>query len=157
MKIALSLIKQFISQDLAVEEIADICISLGIEVEEVLEREMPFSGVVVAEVVHVEPHPNKKHLLVLQLMTPNDKYSIVCGDTSLCVNDIVPLAQIGATIAISSEPLAKKTFGGIISEGMLCTEYELGLGDNKRSIIRLDASFALGEDLAKNYMILFLM
>ena len=149
MKIALSLIRRFIDLGRSVEEISDVLTSLGIETEDILYKDSLFSKVKVAKIVEVKKHPKKDHLLSLKVQTEKDNiFSVVCGDTTLKLHDMVAYAMVGSKIPKVKDSLQKKDFGGVISEGMLCTEDELQLGDEKKHVIRLDRSFHRGDDLA---------
>ena len=149
MKIAYSLIKKFLNSSETVDELADILTLLGIETEEIIDRKAPFLGVVAAQIVQLAPHPSKKHLVALKVSTGNKTFSVVCGDTTLQLHDKVAYAMVGSSLAILKDPLQKRDFGGVLSEGMLCSEYELQLGLEKSQVIRLDDSFALGADIAQ--------
>ena len=106
-------------------------------------------AIVVAQIETVAPHPNADKL---RLATVNDgtvTHDIVCGAPNIAPGQKVPLAKIGAKIG--DIEIAEATIRGQKSHGMLCSEHELGLGDDHSGILILANDSQLGVPLASIY------
>ena len=120
----------------------------GLEIEGMTDLGAGFSGVVVAEVVGKQPHPQAEKLTLVDVITETGGAAtqVVCGAPNVpSPGRKVLWAQIGATLP-GGMTLAAKPVKGIVSPGMLCAEDELGLGDDHAGIIVLpeDDRTALG-------------
>jgi len=95
-----------------------------------------FPNVVVGKILTIEPHPNADRL---QLVTVDvgQELKIVCGGPNIALGQFVPVALVGATLA-NGMVIEKILIRGVESEGMLCSERELGLGDDHSGILILD-------------------
>jgi len=112
----------------------------GLEIEGMTDLGAGFSGVVVAEVVGKQPHPQADKLTLVDVITERGGTAtqVVCGAPNVpAPGRRVLWAQIGATLP-GGLTLAAKPVKGIVSPGMLCAEDELGLGDDHGGIIVLD-------------------
>ncbi|CAN5908773.1 phenylalanine--tRNA ligase subunit beta [soil metagenome] len=131
-----------------VEEGARALTRGGLEIEGMTNLGAGFSGVVVAEVVGKQPHPQADKLTLVDVITEKGGTAtqVVCGAPNVpAAGRRVLWAQIGATLP-GGLTLAAKPVKGIVSPGMLCAEDELGLGDDHGGIIVLpeDDRTALG-------------
>ncbi|MEZ4359703.1 MAG: phenylalanine--tRNA ligase subunit beta [Kofleriaceae bacterium] len=125
----------------------------GIEVETLTELGRELRGVVVAEVVAKRPHPKSDKLTLVQVRTERDGAAteVVCGAPNVPEpGRKVIWAQVGGTLP-GGITLAPKEVKGVLSPGMLCSETELGLGDDGDGIIVLAAEddVALGTPAAQ--------
>jgi phenylalanyl-tRNA synthetase beta chain len=116
----------------------------GLEIEGMTNLGAGFSGVVVAQVVGKQPHPQSTKLTLVDVITASGGAAtrVVCGANNVPEPGRKVLwAQIGATLPTQAGPitLAVKPVKGIDSPGMLCAEDELGLGDDHDGIIVLEA------------------
>ena len=112
----------------------------GLEIEGLTDLGAGFSGVVVAEVVGKQPHPESTKLSLVDVITERGGAAtrVVCGASNVpAPGGKVLWAQIGARLP-NGMTLAAKPVKGIVSPGMLCSEDELGLGDDHDGIIVLD-------------------
>ncbi len=148
MKLPFSLLKKFIQIDESPEQIADHLTMLGLEVEAILGATSSFSDVVVAEIIQVQKHPSADNLHLLEVSDGTQTLQIVCGDTSTKKGEKVALAKIGAVLEKTIH-IKKVKLRGCDSFGMLCSLKELGLTEEADSVLRLDDSFELGEDLSE--------
>ncbi|HDG62391.1 MAG TPA: phenylalanine--tRNA ligase subunit beta, partial [Thermotoga sp.] len=126
MKIPLSWLREYIDIDWDVEKIASELTMSGNNVEDVY-RAFDLEGkIVVGRVENVEKHPNSDRLLVCRVNTGDKGYTVVAGDPTMKVGDIVPLALEGAKLhtGLVVKPLKIK---GVLSEAMMCSLEELGL------------------------------
>jgi phenylalanyl-tRNA synthetase beta chain len=131
-----------------VEEGARALTRGGLEIEGMTNLGAGFTGVVVAEVVAKQPHPQAEKLTLVDVITERGGAAtrVVCGANNVpAPGRKVLWAQIGATLPAPGAPagggtitLGAKPVKGIVSPGMLCAEDELGLGDDHAGIIVLD-------------------
>src|SRR5271157_2372231 len=156
MKVPLSWLREFVTIDADLEELRRRLTVGGIEVEAVESLKSPFSGVVVAKVLKVERHPNADRLSLCEVDAGEAAhFSVVCGATNVRRGMKAALAKIGATLAASGHggeqappPLQATEIRGVRSEGMLCSEKELGFSGEHRGIMELETNAPLGADLA---------
>ncbi|HZJ68151.1 MAG TPA: phenylalanine--tRNA ligase subunit beta [Kofleriaceae bacterium] len=117
----------------------------GLEIEGLTDLGAAFSGVVVAEVVAKQPHPQAEKLTLVDVITERGGAAtrVVCGANNVpAPGRKVLWAQVGATLPQpggGTITLAAKPVKGIVSPGMLCAEDELGLGEDHAGILVLDA------------------
>jgi phenylalanyl-tRNA synthetase beta chain len=122
-----------------VEEGAKALTRGGIEIEGLADLGAGFRGVVVAEVVGKKPHPNSTKLTLVDVITDRGGAAtqVVCGANNVpAPGGRVLWAQVGATLP-NGMTLAAKPVKGIVSPGMLCSEDEIGLGDDHSGIVVL--------------------
>ncbi len=119
----------------------------GLEVDGVEPAAAEFSGVVVARVLKVEPHPDADKLRVCSVdCNDSEPLQIVCGASNVRQDLFVPLAKIGARLP-GDFKIKKSKLRGIESFGMLCSEKELGLADDAEGLMELPSDFTIGEDI----------
>jgi len=147
MLVSLTWLRDYIDVDIDPEEVAAKLSMAGIEVESVDETGPDFTGVVVARVVSVGPHPNADKLSLCQVSTGDRTCTVVCGAPNVTEGILAPLAQVGATIP-GGYTIKHSKIRGESSEGMLCSDEELGIGDDASGIMILPEDLPLGEDLA---------
>ncbi len=137
-------------------EVSEILTNTGLEVEGMEQFETikgGLEGIVVGEVISVRKHPNADKLTLAEVKLGNDKIaSIVCGAPNVKEGQKVPVATIGSTLHKGEESFViKKTkIRGETSEGMICAEDELGLGDSHDGIMVLDPKTPVGTE-ARSY------
>ncbi|KIC76881.1 Phenylalanine--tRNA ligase beta subunit [Neochlamydia sp. TUME1] len=152
MKISLNWLREYISIDLPPLEIAKALTSAGLEVEKIETLGEGFEGVVVAEVLTVEKHPEADRLCVAQVTDGQETYQVVCGASNCRPGIKTALARVGASLTDDSGKrfkIKKSKLRGIESSGMLCGADELGLGDQEHEgIIELEDHLPVGTDLA---------
>ncbi|MBI5234890.1 MAG: phenylalanine--tRNA ligase subunit beta [Deltaproteobacteria bacterium] len=118
----------------------------GTEVESVASLAPAISGVIIAEVLSVAKHPNADRLSLCDVNTGSETVSIVCGAKNMKPGDKVALARIGAELPGGFKIKASK-IRGVESQGMMCSEVELGLKDASDGIMILPDDTPLGVDL----------
>ena len=148
MKVSLNWIKDFVEIQIGLKELVNLLTMAGLEVEETVSVGEGFEKVVVAEIQSVRRHPNADRLSLVEVNTPQGNHSIVCGATNIKAGQKVPLALVGARLPNGME-IKKSKIRGVSSEGMLCSETELGLGKDASGIMILSPSVALGVDLGE--------
>ena len=148
MKLPLSLIKSFIQTDLSASKLAETLYTLGIEVDAIYNPQPVFSGVVVAEVIRVEKHPEAEKLQIAQVFDGKQTVQVVCGAPNCRAGLRVAFAPIGAEFS-GEKPLKieKTTLRGVESNGMLCSAGELNMhADQSGEIIELPLDMPIGAD-----------
>ncbi len=158
MNISYNWLKEYLSFDLEPERISEILTSIGLEVESMEKvEEIPggLEGVVVAEVMECELHPDSDHLHITKVDAGDGELlQVVCGAPNVAKGQKVLLATIGTKLptADGSEFKIKKSkIRGVESMGMICAEDELSLGTSHDGIMVLDSSAKVGCS-AKEYL-----
>lgn len=146
MKVSLNWLKDYVEIHMGVTELADLLTMSGFEVEEINHISAGFDNIVVAEIKSIQKHPNADRLSLVEVVTASNKFSVVCGATNISEGQKVPLALVGAKLPNGME-IKQSKIRGVISEGMLCSEAELGLGADASGIMILQGNLKLGENL----------
>ena len=139
-------LREWVSPDLDTEALAHQITMAGLEVDAVEPVAGTFSGVVVAEIVKAEQHPDADKLRVCDVNTGSETVQIVCGAPNARVGLKAPLAQVGAVLP-GDFKIKKAKLRGVESQGMLCAEQELGLSEAKEGLMELPAEAPVGSDL----------
>jgi len=146
MKVSFQWLKDYIEFSLTPLELAEALTHIGLEVENLSEWQPAFQGVVVARTVSFHRHPQSDHLSICTVNDGQRDYSVICGAPNLKVGERVALALEGSTLPVGGK-ISRSYFHGIPSEGMLCSEKELGLSEDAAGIMVLDANLPLGVPL----------
>jgi phenylalanyl-tRNA synthetase beta chain len=143
MKVPVSWLADFVDmQTTDPEELEEILGTLGHEVEGWEIVEPTFEGVVIAEVVSVEPHPNADKVRFCRVDTGSETLDVVCGAWNFEAGAVVAYATVGARLGIDQEEpfeISQRKIRGVVSNGMICSARELGLGEDHEGIMVLDA------------------
>ena len=119
----------------------------GLEVDDVAHAAPPFSGVVVAQVLTLNAHPDADKLRVATVDAgSSETLQIVCGAPNVAVGIKVPLATIGAVLP-GDVHIKKSKLRGVESFGMLCSARELGLSDEHAGLLVLPEDAPVGVDI----------
>src|SRR6267142_4470084 len=142
MKVTLNWLKQYVDFSWSPEELAERLTMLGIEVEGVQKIGGEFDGIVVAQVVTRDKHPNADKLSLCRVNDGKGERQIVCGADSFKPGDKVPLILPGASLPLKpgeKEPFIIKVgkIRGVESHGMMCSPQELGLPDQVDGLLIL--------------------
>jgi len=146
MLLSLNWLKDFVKIDKTVDELSHDLTMCGIEVEEVIEIGSQWDNVIVAEIIKVNPHPNADKLLMTLINTGLEKIPVVCGAQNIKVGLKIALALPGAELP-GGLIIKKSKIRGEISQGMICSEPELGLGSNADGIMHLSNDLVPGTPL----------
>ncbi len=147
MKISLQWLKEFVEIDLSPQELAQRLTHAGLEVEEFSYLGKIPESVQVAQLQKIEKHPQADRLTVCEVSLGKEARSIVCGAKNMKVGDKVPLAFSG-TLLPDGKKIEKSKIRGIASEGMLCSEVELGLFEDSTGLFILPSHLKQGLPLA---------
>lgn len=154
MNVSLKWLKRYLPIDLPIEEVSDILTTIGLEVEGVDEVESVkggLKGIKVGEVLTKEKHPDADKLSVTTVdVGEEEPLHVVCGAPNVAAGQKVLVATIGTVLYNGDEPwkIKKGKIRGQVSEGMICAEDELGLGERHDGIMVLDENAPVGEDAA---------
>lgn len=157
MKISYNWLKQFIDTDKNPDEISSILTAIGLEVES-LEKVQAIpgglEGLVIGYVKECGQHPNADRLKVTKVDVGGpDLLDIVCGAPNVAAGQKVVVATVGCDVhPTHGEPfkINKSKIRGEVSEGMICAEDEIGLGESHAGIMILPEDAVVGT-LAKDY------
>jgi phenylalanyl-tRNA synthetase beta chain len=148
MKVSLSWLKDYIDITMDPADLAEALTMAGLEVDSVSDRYAYLEGVIVGRVDEVAPHPNADKLTLCRVNTGEGQVSVVCGAPNVKPGMLAPLARPGAVLPDGTR-LEKSVIRGETSEGMLCSNAELGLGDDPNGIMSLDTALKPGAGLAQ--------
>ncbi|MET0420485.1 MAG: phenylalanine--tRNA ligase subunit beta, partial [Acidimicrobiia bacterium] len=146
MRAPLSWIREFTPVTAPVPEIVTALNQLGLEVDGLEQPGAEITGVIAARVLDVVKHPNADKLSLVDVDFGAGTTRVVCGATNLVNGMVVPFAPSGATLP-GGFTLERRKIRGEVSDGMLCSARELGLGDDHEGIMALDAGAELGVDV----------
>lgn len=154
MKISYNWLKQYLDFDLTPEETDEKLTLLGLEVEEVETIGSDFENFVIGHIKEVRPHPNADKLVLCDVDLGDETVQIACGAPNVAVNQKVPVAKVGATIPVPMKDgsfltIKKAKLRGETSNGMICSEAELGLSEDHSGIMVLDENLEPGTPLKK--------
>ena len=130
------------------EELTELLAARGAPVEELLDLGAGLQDIVVARVEHVEPHPGADRLSLCRVTTGGDSLQVVCGAPNVAAGRMYPFAPVGALLPGGTK-IGAVTIRGKRSEGMLCSERELGLGGDHAGILELEEEVAVGSTLVE--------
>ncbi|MGM9489828.1 phenylalanine--tRNA ligase subunit beta [Ideonella sp. YS5] len=153
-----SWLREFCNPALSTAELADLLTMSGMEVEALEPVAPPFSGIVVAEIVEADQHPNADRLRVCRVDAgPHSKdglLQIVCGAPNARAGIRVPLALVGAKLppGEDGQPFEIKVgkLRGVESFGMLCSARELKLSTDHGGLLELAADAPVGQDIREH-------
>lgn len=152
MFVSINWIKDYVDLDgLDVKQLIEGFTLSTAEVEEIIVKGEDVQNVVVGEIISVEEHPNSKKLYLLKVDIGSNVCNIVCGAPNVRVGMKVALALAGGRVCGGEIKVA--TVAGFESEGMCCSEKELGLSDDNSGIMDLDTDAPNGTDLKSIYPI----
>jgi phenylalanyl-tRNA synthetase beta chain len=159
MKISYNWLKEYINIDLDANVVAKYLTDTGLEVEGIETVESVkggLKGIVIGEVLTKDQHPNADRLSITTVdIGQENSLQIVCGAPNVEAGQKVPVATIG-TVLYSGEDsfkIKKGKIRGEVSEGMICAEDEIGLGDSHEGIMILDANAKSGQAASEYFNI----
>lgn len=144
MKFTITWLKQFLEIDASLNEISLALTSLGLEVDEIIDRSAELKDFIVAEILAAEPHPNADKLRVCRVFDGSKELQVVCGAPNARAGIKVVLAPIGAIVPANKLEIKQSKIRDVESQGMLCSAVELKIGNDSSGIIELDANYQVG-------------
>ena len=156
MKISINWLKEYLETNSQPEEISEILTNLGLEVEKLSLFESVkggLNGVVAGKVLECGKHPDADRLKVTSIdLGDNEISEIVCGAPNIEKGQIVPVAKVGCKIYTSDGTeikIKKSKIRGVVSNGMVCAEDEIGLGQSHDGIMILDSNIKPGTPISE--------
>ena len=150
MKVSYNWLKSYIDIDLTPTQLAELLTSIGLEVagtEEVESIRGGLKGLVTGKVITCVPHPNSDHLSITTVDTGSGELlPIVCGAPNVAAGQKVVVATAGTTLYDGEQEftIKKAKIRGEVSEGMICSETEIGVGVDGSGIMVLPEDTAVG-------------
>ena len=158
MNISFKWLSEFLKIDLKIEEVSEILTDIGLEVEGIEDYEQykgGLNGLIVGQVVSCEQHPNADRLKLTKInIGEESNLQIVCGAPNVKLNQKVVVATVGTILhPINNDKfkITKSKIRGEISQGMLCAEDEIGIGNSHEGIIILDSKVKAGTKVSNIY------
>ncbi len=146
MKVSVNLINSYLKNHLNSEVMAEVLERTEVEVEEILYSIKLDYRIITAQIVSESKHPNAETLRLVKVQTDGGEVDIVCGADNVRPGLVVALAQIGSVLP-DGNVIKEAKIRGEISHGMLCSAFELGMGNDRNGIIELDPTLPIGRSL----------
>ena len=145
-------LRELVSFEYSPAELAARLVDHGIEIDSIRDIRSALKGFVVARVEAVAPHPNADRLTLCTVVTGSDPaLQVACGAPNVAAGQNVAFAPIGTTMPDGSFTIEKRKLRGEVSEGMICSAKELGIGESHEGILVLDPDLEVGTSLAELY------
>ncbi|MFC1927458.1 phenylalanine--tRNA ligase subunit beta [Chloroflexota bacterium] len=148
MKISLKWLKDYVDINLASKELAEKLTMAGLEVRGIETVGGSWDDVVIGEVIALNPHPNADRLRLATVDLGTGQVTTVCGAPNISVGQRVTFARVGACLMDphtgKAAVLKPAKIRGVASEGMVCSEKELGISENHEGILILPPEAPIG-------------
>ena len=134
MQVSLNWLNELVDvKDISAEQIAHELTMSGLEVEEIEEVKPKFTNIITAKIEKVDNHPNSDHLHLVTVNTGKETKTVVCGAQNIQVGQVIPYASVGSKVLDRKTgeqfELTPAVIRGVESQGMLCSDDELGVAD----------------------------
>lgn len=140
-------LREWVKPQVATEKLAEQLTLAGLEVDSLLPVAGEFTGVVIGEVLETKQHPDADRLRICQVNVGEEApLNIVCGAANVAAGQKVPVAKINAILP-GNFKIKRSKLRGVESEGMICSETELGLAESSEGIMVLSADAPIGVDI----------
>ena len=161
MQVSLKWVNELVElSEIEVEQIAHELTMSGLEVEEIEEVKPQFTNIITAKIEKIDAHPNSDHLHLVTVNTGSATKTVVCGAQNIEVGQIIPYASVGSKVLDRKTgeqfELTPAVIRGVESQGMLCSDDELGVSDRNYQeedgilvLNRIFPNVGLGEDVEK--------
>ncbi|TDI88908.1 MAG: phenylalanine--tRNA ligase subunit beta [Caldithrix sp.] len=146
MKVTYNWLKSYTDFDLTPEELADSLTMLGLEVESLQPVSWDFDGIIIGKVTQKFVHENEERLSVCEVDIGSKTLNIVCGAPNVEVGQKVPVAIEGTRLP-NGTVIKHTKIRGVDSQGMICSEAELGISSRSDGIMVLDDKVEFGQKL----------
>ncbi|MCD9113563.1 phenylalanine--tRNA ligase subunit beta [Pseudomonas bijieensis] len=146
MKFSEQWLRGWVSPQVSRDELVARLSMAGLEVDSVTPAAGEFSGVVVGEVLGTEQHPDADKLRVCQVSNGAETFQVVCGAPNVRPGLKIPFAMIGAELP-GDFKIKKAKLRGVESNGMLCSQAELQIGEGNDGLMELPADAPVGQDI----------
>src|SRR5690554_4095050 len=147
MRISYNWLREYVAVELDAAELVEKLTMAGIAVEELVDPGAPYRRLRVGEVAELRPHPETEKLLVGCVRLAGGEITVITAARNLRTGDKVPVALAGTRL-LDGRLIEETVFQGIVSQGMLCSEEELGLSRKSDGIMVLPSKTPLESDFA---------
>ena len=151
MKVPLRWLKEYVSISVPLNELCERLTMAGLEVSQVDLIGDHWANVTIGKITKIEPHPNADRLKLVTVDLGEHFECVVCGAPNVVLGAKVPFASIGARLVDPKTgditELKRVNIRGVVSEGMICSEKELGISDNHEGIMILPDDAPVGMPL----------
>lgn len=145
MKFSEAWLREYVNPDLSTQALVDQLTMAGLEVDGFEPVAAEFTGIVVGEILDVNQHPDADKLVVCRVSDGIEELQVVCGAPNARAGIKVPFAQVGARLP--DLKIKKAKLRGVESNGMLCSERELGISDQHEGLMELPLDAPVGENI----------
>ena len=146
MDISTTWLREWVNPKVSDKELAETLTMAGLEVDGINPVAPPFNNVVIGHVESCEKHPDADKLNLCIVNTGSEKLQIICGAKNVRKDLKVAVATVGSVLPSGLE-IKKAKLRGVESNGMICSESELGLVENSEGILELEPDAPIGEDI----------
>jgi phenylalanyl-tRNA synthetase beta chain len=143
MKITFDWLSEYIKLDLSPDDLVEALTMLGLEVDSVTRSGWDYNGILVGKVQKKDKHPSADKLSICEVDVGSEILSVVCGAPNVDIGQTVPVATVGTEFP-GGFKIKKAKLRGVESNGMICSESELGLSDASDGIMVLQTDTAPG-------------
>lgn len=150
-KIIHSLLNSITSFEFTPQDLSDKLLSLGLEISSIEDTKESLKGFVTAEVLTKVKHPDADKLSICTVNTGSRIHNVVCGAPNVEAGQIICFATVGTIIHKLGFKIDKRKIRGVESEGMICSEDELGIGESTGGILVLPSGTKIGTPLSEMF------
>jgi phenylalanyl-tRNA synthetase beta chain len=152
MKVSVNWLKEYVDFLLPVKALSERLTMAGLEVSEIEQISGNWKNILIGKVIDINPHPNADRLKLVTVDLGKERSTVVCGALNVSVGIKAPFARVGAELIDGhtgkTAELKAAKIRGVVSEGMVCSEKELGISENHEGIMILPDEAAVGTPLA---------
>ena len=147
MNISTRWLREWVSPDVSDQELSEKLTMAGLEVDQIAPVAPPFEGLVVGHVVSCGKHPNADKLSLCEVdIGADENLQIICGAPNVRQDLKVAVATVGSVLP-NKLKIKRAKLRGVESNGMLCSESEMGISDSHEGIIELDSKAKIGNNV----------
>ena len=147
MNISTRWLREWVSPDVSDQELSEKLTMAGLEVDQIAPVAPPFEGLVVGHVVSCGKHPNADKLSLCEVdIGIDENLQIICGAPNVRQDLKVAVATVGSVLP-NKLKIKRAKLRGVESNGMLCSESEMGISDSHEGIIELDSKAKIGDNV----------
>tara|TARA_B100000029_G_scaffold464822_1_gene499033 strand:+ start:7708 stop:10083 length:2376 start_codon:yes stop_codon:yes gene_type:complete len=148
MRVNLQWLKEWINFEFDSDELANKLTIGGLEVGSIEQIHLEAKGIVVAKIIETQPHPDADRLVICQVSTGKHDHTVVCGAPNARKGLMTAYAPSGSVFPDGRKIEATK-IRNILSDGMLCSSYDLNLTDDNKGLIELESDAPIGSSFDK--------
>ena len=147
MNISTRWLREWVSPDVSDQELSEKLTMAGLEVDQIAPVAPPFEGLVVGHVISCGKHPNADKLSLCEVdIGADENLQIICGAPNVRQDLKVAVATVGSVLP-NKLKIKRAKLRGVESNGMLCSESEMGISDSHEGIIELDSKAKIGDNV----------